>query len=146
MRRRFDVIMTLLLRCVSTGNITPTQQPQEIMFYGIRFMSNGVRNICKEHNCIGRSLLAAAYCCLLSLLLIMWGIEYCVWQYMMTSWWKTISASLAIGEGTPSFTDGFLHKSPVMRNFALWLIWTNCWVKSRLTGDLRRHYAHVTPR
>ena len=27
--------------------------------------------------------------------------------------------------------------------FSLWLAWTSCWTKSRVTDDLRRHDAHV---
>ena len=63
---------------------------------------------------------------------------------MMTSSNGNISTLLALCEGNPPFTGGFLSQRPVTPSFDASLIctWTNIWTKNRDAGDLRRQCAH----
>ena len=70
------------------------------------------------------------------------------WYWKHLSWgshnMETLSSLLALCEGSPSVTGGFL--SQLTSNADLWyftLARINYWTNTRSAGDLRRHDAHV---
>ena len=57
---------------------------------------------------------------------------------------ETFSTLLALCEGNPPVTDGFLSQRPVTRCFDIFfdLHLTKPWVNNRDDGDLRHHHVH----
>ena len=66
----------------------------------------------------------------------------------LVEWWRhqseTFSALLALCDGNPSVTGGFPSQRPVTRNSDIFfdVAWTNGWVNSPNTSELRRNRAH----
>ena len=62
------------------------------------------------------------------------------WCYQMVAF----SALLALCEGNPPVTGGFLSQRPGTLSFdvCFFCAWTNGWANNRDAGDLRRHRAH----